>query len=60
MKLTVQTFLAGVVLGAIFSLLNLQIPAPPTLAGVMGVVGTFIGFVIIQRFSKVKNNRESS
>lgn len=41
--------LAGLILGAVFSLMNLPIPAPITLAGVMGVVGVWAGYSIIAR-----------
>ncbi|WP_155668584.1 XapX domain-containing protein [Ornithinibacillus caprae] len=54
MKLTIQSFLAGIVLGAIFSLLNLPIPAPPNLAGITGIVGIFVGFLIINRFNQAR------
>ena len=35
--------LSGLLVGVLFSLLKLPVPVPPTLAGVMGVVGMFIG-----------------
>ncbi|MFD2043600.1 XapX domain-containing protein [Ornithinibacillus salinisoli] len=54
MKLTIQSFLAGIVLGAIFSLLNLPIPAPPNLAGIMGIVGIFVGFLILNRWNEMR------
>ncbi|MUK88600.1 DUF1427 family protein [Ornithinibacillus sp. L9] len=54
LKLTIQSFLAGIVLGAIFSLLNLPIPAPPNLAGITGIVGIFVGFLIINRFNQAR------
>ncbi len=44
-----QAFLAaisGLIVGGLFSLLNLPIPAPPTLSGVMGIVGIYVGFMI--------------
>lgn len=36
----------GLIVGGLFSFLNLPIPAPPSLAGVMGIVGIYLGFVI--------------
>jgi XapX domain-containing protein len=35
--------LVGMIFGAIFTALKLPLPAPPTLAGVMGVMGIFLG-----------------
>ncbi|WP_156291837.1 XapX domain-containing protein [Oceanobacillus salinisoli] len=60
MKLSIQSFIAGIVMGAIFSLLNLPIPAPPNLAGIMGIVGIFIGFLIINQFNKARGKTENS
>lgn len=42
--------LAGAIMGFGFALLKLPIPAPPTLAGVLGIVGITIGYFIAQRF----------
>ena len=39
--------LTGLAVGVLFSFLKLPLPAPPTLAGVMGIVGMFVGFVIM-------------
>lgn len=36
----------GAALGAAFALTGLPIPAPPTLAGVAGVVGVWLGFTM--------------
>ncbi|MGP3778477.1 XapX domain-containing protein [Halanaerobium saccharolyticum] len=44
-----QAFLAaisGLIVGGLFSFLKLPIPAPPTLSGVMGIVGIYVGFMI--------------
>lgn len=35
----------GFVMGMIFCRLSLPVPAPPTLAGVMGIVGIFLGYI---------------
>ncbi|WP_058308725.1 XapX domain-containing protein [Gracilibacillus massiliensis] len=53
-----QIFLAlitGLVVGFLFAWLKLPIPAPPALAGVMGIVGIYLGFRLfdwIQHFFK--------
>lgn len=48
----IKATLAGIACGVIFSLLRLPIPAPPVLAGVMGIVGVFLGYIIIQTMIK--------
>lgn len=39
---------AGIIVGALFSYLNFPIPAPPTLSGVMGVAGVYLGSMLIK------------
>ncbi len=36
----------GIVLGAVFRKLKLPIPAPPTIAGVVGILGILLGSMI--------------
>jgi XapX domain-containing protein len=53
MNLTV-TFLAlltGLLAGAMFSYLQIPIPAPPELPGLMGIVGIYLGYKIVQRLN---------
>ena len=33
----------GIIVGLIFSIFKLPLPAPPVLAGVLGIVGIFLG-----------------
>lgn len=40
--------LTGVIVGAAFAALKLPIPAPPTLAGIMGIIGIFLGFLLVK------------
>jgi XapX domain-containing protein len=40
----VLALLTGVVAGATFAALEIPIPAPPNVAGVMGIVGIYLGF----------------
>jgi len=44
------SLLVGLVVGAIFSLLKLDIPAPNSLNGVLGIVGLFLGYILVKRF----------
>ncbi len=43
------TTFTGFLVGFIFAWLKLPVPAPPTLAGLMGVVGIFIGYLVASR-----------
>lgn len=40
--------LGGLIVGALFTVIKLPIPAPPALAGVMGVVGVYSGAKIVE------------
>ena len=39
-----KTFATGLVLGGVFAFLKAEIPAPMTLAGVLGIVGVWLGY----------------
>jgi XapX domain-containing protein len=51
MKLVFLALVTGFIAGFIFSLLKLPIPAPPALAGVMGVVGVYLGYKAFEQVS---------
>lgn len=42
-----KTFIAGVILGGAFATVKAEIPAPMTLAGVLGIVGVWLGYRLI-------------
>lgn len=46
----VLALVTGMVAGGLFSALDVPIPAPPNLAGVMGIVGLFLGYRIVSHF----------
>ncbi|ARS88823.1 XapX domain-containing protein [Natrarchaeobaculum aegyptiacum] len=46
-QITVLALLTGLLTGALFRFLNVPIPAPPELPGIMGIVGIFIGYKLI-------------
>jgi XapX domain-containing protein len=48
MKEVLMATFTGMVVGALFSLIKLPIPAPPTFAGVMGIVGIFLGYLFVK------------
>lgn len=51
MNQVVLATISGITVGALFSYLKFPIPAPPTLAGVMGVAGVYLGAVVIKYFT---------
>lgn len=36
--------LAGLIVGVVFSAIKLPLPAPPTLVGVLGIIGIYLGY----------------
>ena len=42
-----KALFAGITVGIFFSLFRLPIPAPTVLAGVLGVFGVYIGYLIV-------------
>jgi len=48
MKEVILSLLTGIIVGFLFALLKLPIPAPPALAGVTGIVGVYVGFKLFQ------------
>jgi len=50
MKYSILSFITGLSFGGISALLKLPIPAPNTFAGLLGIIGLFVGYVLTQRF----------
>jgi XapX domain-containing protein len=50
MKYLILSLITGLISGGVFSLLKLPIPAPSTLPGLFGIIGLFLGYMIVQRF----------
>ncbi|MBA4536598.1 DUF1427 family protein [Bacillus aquiflavi] len=44
MKEIILALITGLIVGFLFALFKLPIPAPPALAGVAGIVGIYLGF----------------
>lgn len=44
MKTVILAVVTGFLVGFIFALFKLPIPAPPALAGIAGIVGIYLGF----------------
>ena len=49
MKEIILTTLVGAAVGGIFSAFKLPIPAPPVFAGLMGIVGLWIGYALVTK-----------
>lgn len=45
----VKTFIAGMILGGVFTLLKLPLPAPPVFAGIMWIVWVYVWFILINK-----------
>lgn len=46
--IVILALLTGLLTGALFRYLQIPIPAPPNLAGIMGIVGIFLGYQVIE------------
>ena len=46
----VAATLTGLLVGAVFASLRIPIPAPPNLAGLMGIVGIWLGYQLVHHF----------
>jgi XapX domain-containing protein len=56
MKELVLSVLAGIIMGVIFKFMRLPLPAPPVLAGVLGIFGVYFGGVLFDWISKTLMN----
>lgn len=43
---------AGAGVGALFSILQLPLPAPPVLSGIMGIVGVYLGGEVYKQIAQ--------
>ncbi|HID09489.1 TPA: XapX domain-containing protein [Candidatus Micrarchaeota archaeon] len=41
-------FFTGFVVGVVFRILKLPVPAPSTLEGILGIVGIFVGYLVVK------------
>ncbi|PSP75126.1 XapX domain-containing protein [Halobacteriales archaeon QS_1_68_20] len=46
-KLIVLSLLTGLMTGAVFRYLQVPIPAPPELPGIVGIVGIYVGYKLV-------------
>jgi XapX domain-containing protein len=45
----IEALLLGLAVGALFGFTRQDVPAPPTLAGVAGILGITLGWLLIRR-----------
>ncbi|WP_432401463.1 XapX domain-containing protein [Wukongibacter sp. M2B1] len=48
MRIEVVALLVGIITGAVFTMTKLPLPAPPSMAGIAGIVGIFAGSKLIE------------
>lgn len=49
MKEVLMSLGTGAIVGVVFGLLKLPVPAPNALAGVMGIIGIFLGYMLVTK-----------
>ena len=49
---SLQTGSLGIIIGGIFALFGYKPPSPDNLAGILGIVGIYAGFVLVGYFVK--------
>jgi XapX domain-containing protein len=47
-EVTVLALLTGAVLGGVFAYIQVPIPAPPELPGLLGIVGIYVGYKLVE------------
>lgn len=52
LKDIVLALITGMIVGGVFSLMRLPTPAPQSLAGVVGIFGIWLGFILVRMFVK--------
>jgi XapX domain-containing protein len=50
-EVTVLALLTGAVLGGVFAYIQVPIPAPPELPGLLGIVGIYVGYKLVEASS---------
>lgn len=50
LKILILSLITGIVVGVVFTLMRLPLPAPPVLSGILGIVGIWLGAQIVQFF----------
>lgn len=50
MRDVLLAFVVGTVTGVVFAFSKLPVPAPPTVAGVVGILGITVGWFLVRRY----------
>ena len=50
MKTIILSLTTGISLGVVFAFLKLPIPAPNTISGLFGIIGIFVGYMVMNHF----------
>ena len=50
MIVLIKSLAVGIGVGLLFGAVKLPIPAPPALAGVIGIFGIYLGYLVARRF----------
>lgn len=48
----IVALVVGLITGALYTWLSLPIPAPPVLGGIMAIIFTYVGYLIVQKIRK--------
>lgn len=48
MKLLILSLITGAIVGFVFAIFKLPIPAPPALPGIVGIIGIYLGYQMYQ------------
>lgn len=46
----IKSMVAGLVVGGVFGIAGLPVPAPPTVAGIIGIIGLAVGYALVIYF----------
>jgi len=49
----IKSLFTGTIVGVVFALLKLPIPAPLVFSGIVGIFGIWLGFILINYFIKL-------
>lgn len=48
----IVALVVGLITGGLYTWLSLPIPAPPVLGGIMAIIFTYVGYLIVQKLRK--------
>lgn len=48
MSIIVKALISGIICGAVFTKIKLPLPAPPTISGIAGIGGIYLGYILMK------------